>query len=96
MDAYLTFIGGTFVGILLYKKFSNMISLDTHNKVCAKLSGLQRDMNMFTGTLKEFANKLKLTEGDTEYLNEIIFGMEQTLQGKGYIGHLLKEPDKIS
>ena len=96
MELFLTFIGGIFVGILLYKKSSTMISLDTHNEVCTKLSNLKRDMNSFTGTLKEFANKLKLTEEDTRYLDEIIFGMEQTLQGKGFISDLLKEQDKIS
>jgi len=69
------FLGGIFVGCLLYEMFSNKISMDSYNKLDQNLRYLKSDIKNLSENLKKIIINLPLEESKS--LEEIIFEMNR-------------------
>ncbi len=69
------FIGGIFIGFLLFEMFSNKISMDSYNKLNEQYNYLKKDINGISKNLEKFI--IKLPQDDSKTLESIIFEMNR-------------------
>lgn len=69
------FIGGIFIGFLLFEMFSNKISMDSYNKLNEQYNYLKKDINNISKNLEKFI--IKLPQDDSKKLENIIFEMNR-------------------